>query len=356
MILLPKKLLDDLHENICKQTGTFLFEAPSLAFRDADASGFLMSPMISGGHIFLLERDGNFVSFYHSSPGTGTRISTIDFNEVPSSNLIRLAITWTPEEINFHLGTAEPNNCRISAKGRASTKQFRVSGDGELIQIGNKDFDGVRLTIFRGGKPILLPTAIESWRETLRAINVLLSGTSVDKDHFESVVSNLVLVLLVSGMESYAKERLHEIELEGVCPNTQAVIDEFLSSKNRSPEQIELFKQDAIQNNISLLEVISRKFINFQNYDHCKKAFKKAYGIEFGEIGLSKTEIEELKRFIIYRHRIIHVSVSPIALNQPDVPPEKPVFSDIELANKSIVNMSNFIEKLHIATLFPDLN
>ena len=329
-----------------------MFEAPSLAFRDADSNGFLMAPIISGEHIFVLERDGNFVNFYHSSPGTGTRFTSVDFGLVPQSNLIRLAITWAPAEIVFHLGTAEPVNYRVSASGQASKKQFRVTSEGELIQIGSKDFDGIRLKIMGGEPPILLPTAIESWRDTRQAILVLLAGTSKEVDLFEIVVSNMALVLLISGLESYTKYRMNEMESEGILPDTQAIIDKFLTGKKKSKESIEQLKQKAVENNNTILkEIITRKYINFQNFHDCRIAYKKAFGVMFDNIGLQQSEIEQLKKIFDYRISIIHVSATSGILNHSEVPPEEPVFSNIELARASLDLMSKFIDKLHDATL-----
>lgn len=91
--------------------------------------------------------------------------------------------------------------------------------------------------------------------------------------------------------------------------------------------------------------------INFQNYDECKAAYNKGYGIKFGELNIPADQLSRLKRFIHYRHRIIHISPSLGILNQGKVPPETPEFPNKELRNEVIACFDNFITELHNSTL-----
>jgi len=99
------------------------------------------------------------------------------------------------------------------------------------------------------------------------------------------------------------------------------------------------------------LKNIHTPVFNFQNYQKCKLAYNKAYQIRFGDLGLQSSTLEKINKFIIYRHRIIHVSALLGMLNQAEVPPEEPVFPKKELASEAIREFDNFIERLHEATL-----
>ena len=113
-----------------------------------------------------------------------------------------------------------------------------------------------------------------------------------------------------------------------------------------------MLKSEAEDTQKTVLQVIVEKnSINFQNYQKCKLAYNKAYGIKFGDIGLQSSTIEKIKKFILYRHRIIHVSALLGMLNQSEVPPDEPAFPKKELAAEAIKEFDIFIQKLHEATL-----
>ena len=96
---------------------------------------------------------------------------------------------------------------------------------------------------------------------------------------------------------------------------------------------------------------MERNIINFQNFQKCKIAYNKAYEIKFGDLGIKTSTLEKIQKFILYRHRIIHVSALLGILNQPEVPPDEPVFPKNELRVDAIREFNDFIGKLHDATL-----
>ena len=129
-------------------------------------------------------------------------------------------------------------------------------------------------------------------------------------------------------------------------------MNSFIPRKDRDAEISEMLKSEAedAQNTVLQL-IVDRDSINFQNYQKCKLAYNKAYQIIFGDIGLQSSTLEKIKKYILYRHRIIHVSALLGMLNQAEVPPDEPVFPKKELAAEAIKEFDNFIEKLHEATL-----
>ncbi|WP_296056619.1 hypothetical protein [uncultured Amphritea sp.] len=350
---LPPDVFRQIQEAICRPEGTFTFNYESLDLFDKQKPGGIICEIPSGQHLFRLERDDNLcVHFYHSSPGTGTRVATVDLNKMPAAPAVFMAFSWTPSETKLHLGPKTPEAKVVSATGVASQKQFRVGKDGGIYQIGDHGVDVMGVNIYQAGQPIVLPTAKDAWGETVKAIEVLATGESKEGYIFEVVVTNLTLAILVTGFEAYSKKRFLELEQEGLTPDTNSIIDAFYPKHEREAGIAAALQTEAAEAGTTTLQhIVSRGAINFQNYGNCKRAFNKAYGIKFGELGIDSDTLKELQSYIRYRHRIIHVSPSIGMLNQENVPPEQPVFPKKETAENAIKCFSNFIDELHKSTL-----
>lgn len=290
--------------------------------------------------------------FLHSSPGTGTRVASIDLKKVPPSDTVFLAFSWSPKEIHFHLRPQVPRAELVSSKGALAKRKLRVGKDGGTYEIGGPGIEVMSVSVYEGGKPVLQPTAIEAWKETVKATEILGTGKSDQGYMFETAVTNLTLVVLVTGFEAFSKKRFLEIEQEGIVPDIDAVANSFFPHKERSAGITEMLKSKAEEGQETVLQlIVERDAINFQNYRKCKLAYNRAYGIKFGDIGLQSSTVEKIKKFISYRHRIIHVSALLGMLNQLKVPPDEPVFPKKELADEAIKEFDNFVQKLHEATL-----
>jgi len=209
------------------------------------------------------------------------------------------------------------------------------------------------VNIYQAGQPIVLPTAKDAWGETVKAIEVLATGESKEGYIFEVVDRKSTLAILVTGFEAYSKKRFLELEQEGLTPDTHSIIDAFYPNHAREAGFAAALQTEAAEAGTTTLQhIVSRGAINFQNYGNCKRAFNKAYGIKFGELGIDSDTLKELQSYIRYRHRIIHVSPSIGMLNQENVPPEQPVFPKKETAENAIKCFSNFIDELHKSTLY----
>jgi len=350
---IPPHIFKQIQEAILRPEGAFVFEYQSSDLFDKAKPGGTILEIPSGQHLFRLDRDSDFfMHFYHSSPGTGTRVATIDLKKLPAAvSQVFIAFSWTPQEIALHVGP-RPGSELLSATGIASNKQFRIGRDGHVYQIGDYGVQTMQVSIYQNGKPIILPTALEAWRETIQAIDILSKGESVAGYTYEVVVTNLTLAILVTGFETYSKKRFLELEEEGIAPNTNAIVEVFYPKKEREAGIEELLKAEAMDAHLSVLQhIVGRNAINFQSFEKCKLAYNKGYGIKFGELALSGNNIEDLQSYIKYRHKIIHVSPSLGMLNQESVPPAKPVFPKKETAEKARDCFEEFIESLHQATL-----
>lgn len=320
---------------------------------DKDKKGGIIFEIPTGKHIFRLERDNNFkLNFYHSSPGTGTRIASIDLEQVNRADEVQIFLTWSPNEVNLYLGPMIEGGQLISATGSPANFQLRVGRDGKIHQIGDDGVQVMGISVFQGNQPVLQPTAVEVWKSTLQAIDILGTGESKEGFIYEVVATNLSIVILVTGFEVYTKTRFLEIEGEGVQPNTEAIINTFYSQKDRTADAIAILNEEAKTSNITTIDLIlSKRVIDFQNYEKCKLAYNKAFGIKFSELGLTNQTLERLQKFLKYRHRIIHISPLDAMLNQAQVPPKEPVFSKKETLQAARKCFEEFIEKLHSATL-----
>jgi len=350
---IPPNIFKKIQEDICRQEGAVFFEYHSKDLFDITKKGGILIQIPSGEHLFMLERDDNLqINFYHSSPGTGTRVATINLKEIPFCEDVFMTFTWSPVEINFYIGPRPTGEKLFSSKGSPSQKQFRVGKDGGVYQIGDHGVETMSISVYQDGKPVLQNTALDAWKETVKATEILATGKSDQGYIFEVAVTNLTLAVLVTGFEAYTKKRFLEIEKEGIVPDIDSVLSSFITGKERDQGVAEALKSEAKDAGVSILQLISEKDrINFQNYQKCKIAYNKAYQIKFGDLGLQSTVIEKIKKYILYRHRIIHVSALIGMLNQPDVPPEQPVFPKKELSTDAIKDFDNFIMKLHNATL-----
>jgi hypothetical protein len=338
---IPDDLFKQIQDAICRPEGTVTFGYTSEVLFDRNAPG-----------VFRVERDDKLqLSFFHSSPGTGTRVATIDLKKVKPSSKVFLTFSWTPKEIQLHIGPKIAGGQLVSAKGFPSPRQFRVGSDGSIFQIGDLGVEVMQVNVYQNGKPILQPTALEAWKDTIQAVRILSSGSSEMEHIFEVVVTNLSLSILVTGLEAYCQTRFLEVEQEGIKPNIDALISKFFSQKERDAGVPGILGEESKQERISIIQKIAKKRINFQNYGDLKNAFNKAYGIKFGEIGVKTYDLQLLQRLIKYRHRVVHISPLIDMLNQQEVPPEEPVFSNKKLKEEAIKCFDSFVTNFHEATL-----
>jgi len=350
--------LEKLRENICRPEGTFLFNSSTDDIFDELNPGGIVIEVSSGQHYFRIERDQNMgLNFYHSSPGTDTRIASINLCNFQPTDEVMIGCVWSPEKIKLHIkpktddakGDAEK---MLTAIGKVSQRQYRVGRDGCVYQIGDHGVEVGNVSVYVAGKSILQPTAIEAWRETIKAIDLLETGVSSEGYMYEVVVSNLTLTVLVTGFETYLKKRFLELEKEGIFSEVEAIINEFYPKEEILIGIKETLEKEAKSEGKSLLEhVVSRGVINFQNYKKAKAAYNKGYNVKFGGLDISSSVLEDIQRYIQYRHRIVHVSASLSVFNPEASLPEPLIHSNKEMACKAKECFSGFVESLHKSTL-----
>ena len=350
----PHDVSSDQIENIKTEMkrpeGTVAFKYTSQDLFNSNVGAGILLELVTGSILFRIERDSKLnLYFYHSSPGTGTRVSIIDLNNLEKSSTVTIFLTWSDKEIGLSVGSKEKI---IHSKGQSSKKQFRVDTQGQVVQIGDPGIKVMGVSIVKNKKEVLGPTAIETWKETIESIRFLLKGTSSDGYIFEFICTNLAIAILVTGFESYCKRRFLELESEGIKCNFNELIEEFIPKDKREITKVRI-QETAKTNQITpTQQLVNEGKINFQNYCNCKTAYRKGYGIKFSkDLGVSNVEIKKLKELIGYRHKVIHISplraMPPLDSSQGvGVKPPRN-----EYANIGVQVINKFVTELHDSTL-----
>lgn len=289
---------------------------------DPKIPGGIIFHITSGNHYFKLERTNSAeLKYYHASPGTGTRVATIDLKPLPKCEQVFIAFSWAPEGIKLHIGPKIEGAELVSANGILSDTTFKVDKEGSIVQIGGPGVKVIGARVNIDGKQMVKPTAIEAWNETKKAIEILLTGESKEGYIFEAVKSNLCIVMMVTGFEAYCETRYQEIEDEGCTPDIERV-----------------------------QKKLSKRKENFQDFNgYCKEIYKYGYGIKFAEL-VNSNEYNELVQIFKFRNRIVHASPMLTMVNEFEVPKKEPIFST-NITNHALSLFDKFVNALHIASL-----
>ncbi len=350
---IPKELVEQTQEALKLPEGTIEFRYQSNNLFDPGIDRGILMQIPSGENLLRLERDSNLdLHFFHSSPGTNTRVATVSLNSLKDSKALRITLVWSLEKIGLCVADANNPHISVSRIGEPSNRKFRVGADGSVFEIGNKNVEVMELRVRSKGKTILEPIAIETWNNTVKAVEILQTGSSSEGYIFENVTTNMAIVMLVTGFETYCKKRFLELESEGIKPDQDSLFREFLSSRERE-RSLECIGVRRRCGGISPIhKLVSDRRIDFGNWEDCKRAYNKGYGIKFGEdLRVQNMALEELQRLIYYRNRIVHVSPLLGMLNQDKVPPEEPVFANRQYSQNALRICKEFIQGLHKATL-----
>ncbi len=349
---LPHDIILSLKEQMKTPLGTvhFIYNSPDLT--NNKVKGGRIFENVAGNHIFLLERtDDLILNYFYSSPGAGTSVASVDLNLLPKFTEVFICFTWSPQEITLSLSSKEISNSQlVHAVGKESNRQIRVGDDGLIYVINNENCEVKELTIFNNDCAVLTSTALEAWNNIKEAIKIL--GTSKSEMGYihECVVSNLSLSILVTGFESYLKKRFLELEEEGIRPRIEDLLDSVFSSKEK--HQNNLLIEEAKNNNISIIKyIVKNRRINFQNFDEIKSAYKKTYNLTLASANIDSKLIVPIKKFLRFRHKIIHVSPMLGLLNQEKIAEEEPVFANETLKNDALKIFDEFIQRFHDSTL-----
>jgi hypothetical protein len=324
----------------------------------ADDRGGVILRVVTGSLVFILERDASMsLRFVHSAPGVGTREAVVDLRPLVNANgpsdQFFVALAWSPAELGLSIGRYGGDKL-LDGTGSPASYTLQVAKDGSVVRLGDVGVSVMAVRIYSDGKQNVSPSAIKLWEDTRLAIETLLTGQSDAGYLYEVVIANAILSTLVTGFEGYCKQRFVELESEGLPADFASLVSKFLTKEERdrfaNGEELELQRIAALSG-APVQQVLADR-INFQDFDKANRAFNRGYGIRFGELAaVSSQDIEQLKKLIRYRHRIIHVSPLLGMLNAAEVPPENPYFSNKTNAELALKSFNDFISTLHAKTL-----
>ena len=350
----PENFLKEAQDALKLPEGTIEFRYGSNDLFAANSARGIVMQVVSGQNLLRLERDPNFnLHFLHSSLGTGTRVATVSLNSLKGSSALGITLIWSLDGIGLRVSDADDPKKSASQLGKASERKFQVGDDGAIYEIGGEGMEIMEQRISSKGRTILQPTALESWTNTIKAIEILLGGTSTQGYIFENVVTNMAVIMLTTGFETYCRKRFLELELEGINADYDSLVRKFLSNREREDSQLRAFEAEAAGEHVSPVhKLVKDRRIDFGNWDNCKMAYNKGYGIKFGEdIEVPSTHLEEIQRLIDHRDRVVHVSPLLSKVSEDDVPVEGIIFANRQYAEKAVKVASEFVQALHQTTL-----
>lgn len=339
-------------DKIDENEGTLEFRITKGNLMDTSLENVLFFDVQVGESRFALHRDKNCdLIFTHWNIKTGIRMATVNIREFNADKGLFIALTWSEKENSLYVGEEGGSNLK-SSKAEQKGGEIRMGKDGVLYQIGDEGIEVGWYRVREAGHDVLEPTAKEIWDFTVTKVNILIGGCKLKDFFFESTLVQQCLVMLVTGFEVYARTRFVEMEKEGRKPNIEGIIKEFAKKESVKEEMEDYAKSMGKSLLESMLEVRKGKgVINFQNWKDCKTAYNKAHGIKFGKIpNLKGGILENIQKYIDLRHKIIHSKYDMTVLNFDKVPPEEPIFANMEFIEQARDDFIEFMEKLHRET------
>lgn len=338
---LNEKFISFIQKQINIQEGTLTFHLKNEEiYKNLELNSHIYE-LVGHGHIHKFVKEKNKFKYYYSSLNGGTKESEIEAKKVTGGTSIFIAVTWKAGKSIVYMGSKNPDEELVTSEGVDSLKRYRAL-KGKVIEFDNVNVNSLRFYSEEGN---IEPTAIDGWEEIKKGIDTLNNSYS-DYQH-ELIGVNLSIASLITGFENYLKKRFIEIEKEGVVAVEEKLISIIFSKWQRENNYASELKTKASEEGITFIEKLALKEINFQNYDDAKKAYTKAYGLKFSELGIKSNEIEKLKKFIGYRHKITHISPMTPILNSNNLNLEEPIFPNKNLLNEGIKLFDDFIKKLH---------
>ena len=325
----------EIQEAVRRQEGTLLFSLdPTQLY--SQQGDFSVVRIPTGAVLIEVTRDSQgMLQFMHASPGTGTRIATVELPEFTADRPFLVVLTWSPVETGMHAGFQ--SMAPVMASGSPSRESVRLVG-GAVFEM---DTDRVMsYQVVQDGELALRESAIESWRSVGKAVDVHLRSEPTEGQLGKTVQANLAIVMLATGVETFLARRFEEIEREGREADLPAFIKALVPARFR-----------AEYSGLSLYEVLAQRRPDFGNLEQAKRSYRAAYGFRFGAIGLSPATLSSVRQLLDHRNRIVHVSPLLGLLNGPAVPPAEPVFAVLETAKSLQVAADDFVQAVLSASL-----
>ncbi|HSS33704.1 MAG TPA: hypothetical protein VLL27_10530 [Solirubrobacterales bacterium] len=285
------------------------------------------------------------LGFWHGCPGSGTHKAEVSLRDLGLPTALFVALTWAPYAATLSVGNLDQSGPKLHrAEGEPTARRLLVGDTGEIYEVGAEGVEVARFSFRRAGEIELEPSALETWLSSIEAIKLMSAATSAAGRLFEIAQANAIVSILVTSFEVFCQRRFREISGEGIAPDMTALAKAF-SRIDSMPDDSWLIEQER-----DVLPFVSRRGINFQNYEQCKKAYSAAYGIGLASSAdIDSKDLKALKDLVAHRHKVVHVSPTQTTIGPLER--ESPVFVSLEAAQDAIEVFERVIHGLHAATL-----
>lgn len=120
-------------EACCRPEGTFEFAAAYPGLHDAAQPDGILFELVAGAHVLRLAREETRVlRGYHSSPGTGTRVATIELAALAPAEMLHIFFCWSPSEVRLAVGQGRGAKL-IQVTGETSCVSMLKAGCGRSV-------------------------------------------------------------------------------------------------------------------------------------------------------------------------------------------------------------------------------
>lgn len=298
--------------------------------------------------LLSLEKDSESnVNLIFHSPGLGTRIASVNIDQFRDLDLIYFILSWNPSDLVLKIGSSFSDSDMKVGYGREADFVLRPLGKHYSVRFGGPGVIVSGEAAWINGETLLRPTAFRAWKSTLDAIQILKSGSSTKGHVYDIIVANTIISILCTGFEVFCKRRFVELVLEGVKPDYDKLEKRIFTTGEREKRLIKIMRKEAKDQEISLIEyIVNRRRIDFGNWDECKQAYNRAYGIRFGvDLDVHSEILQNIQKYINHRHKVAHITpFENRIVGFGELPVGEPV---THIVDKAIEDFDIFIRSLN---------
>ena len=264
-----------------------------------------------GKSLFELFRDTHLnLTFVHKTSEKPARTAAINLYGLSADASIYICLDWSEEQSHLYIADLLYPDDIKHCKANETVKRITI-GSHQIIPAS-----GTLSSLFFSSNSLAqghLSTAKGLWDWHLSDVNNLINGLKscgerqcpITNPTYEFAVIKQCVVMLVTAWEVYSKKRFAEMEENGKRPDIEALLLKFDKRDSTREELREYASSTGKSELASLLEMRGRGLINFQNYEDCKDAFNKGYGVKFGELPNIGHILDAIQSYIKLRHVII---------------------------------------------------
>lgn len=340
-----------LRDQLDKQDeGTKVFQIRDSNTSSPDSDGSLIEEIEaeSGDKGFRLwKREGNQLVYEFFEVNVGLRRCSVNLDVFESYEDFFVALMWSPEEISLSIGPIadDYDGDLISDTSSEVIAQVRRDSNDKLVILGDSGVEVGYYHVQEGGRETLRPRAKEIFEFTETKCRTLLEvAEETERFIIESTIVQQIIVMIVTGLETYLEERFVELCSELEIPDSE--IATAMSSVYQPVSSDELIDL-ARDRGIPIQELAREQYVNFQNISEAHNIYSNAFGVSLQDMLNNTGNRGLLERNIDARHSIIHEATDMTIINVDRVPPQEPVFSDHDYGLEVIIGFSETVEEVH---------